>query len=386
MKGTFFATNDTKNRAIMRVKTPISLLLIALVTIEACHPTSQSSTPTPPSVEVASVVIDTIATRYGAIGYIDAIRTIAITPRTSGYLLRIGYAAGEPVERGVELFVLDSRLAATSLAAAEASLSSARSHLAESRSNYERALPLASIEAISQQQMESYEAEYRAAEAAVASAIEQVASNRIEVEYATIVAPASGIISRSSAEVGDFVGEGTSLTQLATIAVTDTMSVVVSLPLKLYMQHSVARHATYDNEGLLHDIRLTLSDGSVYGAKGVYGYTKQNITPRSGALDIVIYFPNPDNELKMGEFARIDMQLGDAIPRMVIPREAVEQLQGVDNVWVVGNDSRVERRRVDVGGEHGSRYIILDGVKPGERVVVAGGDALHNGDSVTIKR
>lgn len=329
---------------------------------------------------------DTIPTQYSSVGYIYAIRNISIVPRTSGYLLTIDYSAGEPVRRGQRLFTIDSRLASTTLAAAEAELASAKASLAQSQSAYQRALPLAAIEAISLSQMESYEAEYRAAQAQVASSIEQVERARIEVGYATINAPAAGIISRCRAEVGDYVGEGTEIDELATIAITDSMSVDVTLPVRLYLQHTGSRHTSYDNAHLLNEITLYLADGSRYPYAGTYSYTKQSVSPQSGVMEFVVNFPNHNNVLKMGEFARVEFDVGMAVPYVVVALDAVTQLQNLDFVWVVDSNNIASQRMVTLGEVVGNKRIVKEGLKAGERVVVGDSRGLRTGDRVTIKK
>lgn len=370
----------------MSVKPSITLHIIMLVILYACQTDKKIPEPITPTVRVEEVEIDTIATRYSSVGYIYAIRNISITPRTSGYLLTIDYAAGEPVRRGQRLFTIDSRLASTTLAAAEAELASAKARLTQSQSSYERALPLAAIEAISLSQMESYEAEFRAAQAQVASCIEQVERARIEVGYATIYAPVAGIISRCRAEVGDYVGEGTESSELATIAITDSMSMDATLPVRLYLQQTGLRHTSYDNAHLLSHITLYLADGSRYPYPGEYSYTKQGVSPQSGVMEFVINFPNPDDVLKMGEFARIEFDVGQAVPYVVVAIDAITQLQNLDFVWVIDSNNMASQRMVTLGEVVGDKRVVKEGLKVGERVVVGDSQGLHTGDRVIVKR
>lgn len=377
--------DTVKENLIMETKIHIPLYLAISILLSACHRETKSNIDIVHEVEVGVVVRDTIPTRYSSIGYVDAVRHISIAPRTSGYLLSINYAAGQPVEKGELLFTIDSRLATTALAAAEASLASANAKLIQARNNYERALPLAAIEAISQSQMDSYLADYRAAEAEVASSRQQIEKSRIEVGFASILSPATGIISRSNAEIGDYVGEGTSLNQLATIAITDTMSVTVNIPTKLYLQHAGTRHTSFDNSDLLSDITLYLSNGNRYDYAGSYSYTKQDIAPQSSSLEIVVNFPNPDNELKVGEFARVEFSIGTPKPSLLLPIDAIMQLQDLNFVWVVGSNNTVEQRRIELGDVVGTNRIVNNGVTEGDRVVLGGGARLRNGQQVSVK-
>lgn len=362
-----------------------SLSAAIVATCVSCHRSAKPAETPMLEVVVARAQSDTLYNSHTFVGYLYSATSVAIQPRVNGYLIAAPYSAGMPVRRGDKIFEIDPQQISTSLASAEAQLLSARAQLSAAKSNYERAVPLARIEAISQTQLEQYRSDYAAAEAAVRSAEQSVKNNRINVGYTVIRAPISGIIATDKASVGDYVGPGTAFEQLTTIANVDTMSVKITIPTSLYLQYQRPGQAAFDNDDLLSDIRLSLADGRLYPMAGIYDYTVQSISTTAGTIDLVVNFPNPDSELKPGEFARIALSIGPRRPVVTVPQQAVDQTQGINSVWVVNGNSTAEYRRVELGDKYGDRWGIADGVHAGEQVVVVGRGKLHNGERVKIK-
>ena len=315
----------------------------------------------PLRVGVAEAVTDSLPNRMEFIGYLASNFDAVIQPRVNGYLLTKQFANGMPVKRGQLLFTIDPDQLSTSMLAAEAALQSARAQAIEARNNYDRAVPLARINAISQSQLDQYTAQYKAAEATVRSAEQTLSSARMNVGYTELRSPIDGIISNTSAHVGDYVGPGTQFGVLTTISNIDTLTVDVAIPMAQY---------------------LMLADGTEYPYEGLYDYTRKDVSSTTGTLVLVVMFPNPDRSLKPGQFARVEASVGPVRPRVVVPQACVSQAQGVNSVWVVRPDSTAMYRRVIPGDTYGSMWCIDEGLIDGELVVTAGQQKLHNGMKV----
>ena len=175
---------------------------------------------------------------------------------------------------------------------------------------------------------------------------------------------------------------GTQFSVLTTISNIDTVAVDVAIPMAQYLRYAGTRPSIYENDGLLSDITLSLADGVVYPSKGWYSYTQKDISSSMGTIVLVVKFANPDYTLKPGQFARVTANVGPSLPCVVVPQRAVTQMQDLSSVWVVGRDSTAEYRRVTLGRIAGDRWCILSGVEPGEWVVTAGIQKLHNGQKV----
>lgn len=365
------------------MRVPVWGVLLLLV-MTGCRHRSPVNT-MPIGVKTAYAVVDSIPYRMQFIGYLQSNFDAVIQPRINGFLVSKEFENGLPVKQGAVLYTIDRSQYANTMLAAEAELQSARAEAVEARNNYDRAVPLAAMNAISRAELDQYTAQHLAADAAVRSAEQRLRNARLDVGYTRIVSPIDGIASGSSAHIGDYVGPGTEFSVLTTISNIDTLSVDLAIPMRQYLRLAGNRPTIYDNEGLLRDIRLTLGDQRLYPIPGFYGYTRKDISTAAGTLVLVVKFPNPDQSLKPGQFARVEAQIGPARAQVVVPAEAVSQTQGVDAVWVVLPDSTVAYRAVELGDPVDSLWAVERGIEPGERVVVSGTQKLHAGMKVVIE-
>jgi len=333
-------------------------------------------------VAVTEAATDSLADRMRFIGMLESNFDAVIQPRVNGYLLSKRYDDGMPVRRGELLFTIDPAQLSTQMLSAQASLESARAQLAEARNNYERAVPLARIDAISRAQLDQYTAQYKAAQAAVRSQEQALRSAQFDVDYTELRSPIDGIAAHTAAHVGDYVGPGTQFGVLTTVSNIDTLSVELAVPMTEYLRAAAPGGSTYDNAGLLSDIRLTLADGTPYPRPGHYGYTRKDVSSSTGTLVIVVKFPNPERTLKPGQFARVDANVGPVRPCVVVPQQCVVQTQDVSSVWVVAADSTVSFRKVVPGATHGAMWCIDKGLAPGELVVASGRQKLRSGAKI----
>ncbi len=307
-----------------------------------------------------------------------------IQPRISGFLNASSFKNGMPVKRGQLIFTLDDAPQRANRLAAEAALSSAKAKAAEAKRNYERAIPLARINAISQTQLDQYTAENLSAFAAVKSAEQTLHNARLDESYTRIYAPISGIISSSAATAGDYVGPGTQFATLTTIQNIDTIGVDLAIPMSEYLAISGRRAFSYENDSLLSDIKLRVADGSEYPEQGFYLYTRQSIASEMGSIVLVIGFRNPDYALKVGQFARVSASIGADRERILVPQRAVSQTQNISSVWVIRPDSTAEYRKVTLGNTAGEWWIVESGIGEGEVVATSGLQKLRNGMKVTL--
>ncbi len=358
-----------------------TLALPLLLLAAGCHTHSrQPSAQTPPlRLEVVDVGRTAVPLRMRFIGYLQSNFDAVIQPRVSGYLLTKQFDNGKPVRKGAVLFTIDPSQLSTSMLSAEAALQSASAQAIEARNNYDRAVPLAAMNAISQAQLDQYTAQHEAAEAAVRSARQALRNARLDLGYTRILSPIDGIASGSTAHVGDFVGPGSNFTVLATISNIDTLTVDLAIPMADYLRYAGERPTIYDNDDLLSDIRLTLADDTAYPYEGSYGYTRKDVSTATGTLVIVVRFPNPQQSLKPGQFARIEATIGKPQEQIVVPLRSVSQAQGVSSVWVVRPDDTVVFRRVETDGTFGGGWRIAEGLSAGERIVATQSTKLREG-------
>lgn len=357
------------------------LLIIAAVAISCKQYTQSNSEPI--AIEVASINTEKAPYTKSFITSIAANYSATIQPRVSGFLLASSFKNGMPVKRGDLIFRLDDAPQRAIRLAAEASLSSAKAKAAEAKRNYERAIPLARINAISQTQLDQYTAENLAAIASVKSAEQNLRNAQLNESYTRIYAPISGIISSSAATSGDYIGPGTQFSALTTIQNIDTVGVDLAIPMREYLDITERKEFSYDNASLLSNIRLYLADGNVYSENGFYQYTRQSIASEMGTIVLVVGFRNPNYALKVGQFARVTASLGADREHIVVPQRAISQIQNISSVWVIRPDSTAEYREVKLGETAGEWWIVDSGLSKGEIVATSGLQKLRNGMKVS---
>ena len=364
-----------------RLKLPVLFSIAALFLSCKQHAKTISE---PFSIEVATIKGAKLPYTKEFIAPISANYSATVQPRIAGFLVASSFRNGLPVKQGQLIFTLDDAPQRANRLAAEASLSSAIAKAAEAKQNYERAIPLARINAISQMQLDKYTAENLSAIAAVKSAKQNLHNARLEEGYTRIYAPISGIISSSAAVSGDYIGPGTQFSTLTTIQNIDTVCVDLAIPMSEYLAVSGRKSFSYDNASLLSNIRLRVADGSEYAERGFYQYTRQSISSEMGTIVLVVGFRNPDYALKVGQFARVTASLGAEQKRIVVPQRAVQRIQNISSVWVIRPDSTAEYREVKLGDTIGEWWIVESGVAEGEEVATTGLQKLLNGMKVSI--
>lgn len=347
-----------------------------------CNHRPTQQTPPPLRIEVAEAVVDSVPRRMRFIGYLSSNFDAVIQPRINGFLLTKQFENGMPVRRGDVLYTIDPSQFSNTMLAAEAQLQSARAEAVEARNNYDRAVPLAAMNAISRAELDQYTAQHKAADASVRAAEQTLRNARLDVSYTRILSPIDGIASGSSAHIGDYVGPGTEFGVLTTISNIDTMSVDLAIPMAQYLALAGDRPTIYDNEGLLSEITLTLADDRPYPLPGFYNYTRKDVAASAGTIVLVASFPNPKQSLKPGQFARVEATVGGRHPQVLVPMAAVSQAQGGNSVWVVKADSTVTYRRVDLGATYNNKWCISQGVAAGEWVVVGATRKIREGERI----
>lgn len=360
----------------------ISLSLFILV---SCKGKDKKMEMPPLDIKVTVAKEEPAPYRYTFVSTTESANSYIIEPRISGYLKSKNYSDGMPVKKGELLFTIDDSSYQLALDRAEATLASARSSLVNAQSNYDRVKPLADMMALSQSELDDAIASLASAKAQYNVALAERNSALLDLSYTVIRAPHSGIISTTNAAMGDYIGVGTDFEELATIYEVDTIAINLSFPMSQYLAIGKSDKESYSNADLLSDITLILSDNSVYQHKGLYSFTKSIVNEESGAITFQVLFPNPDYLLKPNQFARVKATVGEVKDKIIIPQEAVSQLQNIFSVWVIDKDKKAEYRPVRIGGVSGNNYVIDSGLSSGELIVTNGFFKLKNGLSVNPK-
>jgi membrane fusion protein, multidrug efflux system len=351
----------------------LAAAVAAAVLTTACKKSEAAKAPPPPPgvVVTAAVQQDEPIIREW-IGTTEGDVNAEIRPKVDGYLLRRVYAEGSFVRRGQLLFEIDPRQAQASLRQAEANLAQAVASLAKSTRDVQRYEPLAAQKAISQQELDNARSSQEAAGASVGALRAAVEQARLNVAWTRVTSPIDGIAGIAQAQVGNLVSPQT---VLATVSKVDPIRVSFPMSEQEYLQFE--RTPAMRNA----ELELLLSDGNVHPHKGRITVAGRDVNVKTGTITVVGLFPNP----RPGQFAKVRAVTDVRRAAVIIPQRAVNELQGVYQVAVVGPDSKAEIRPVKLGARAGSNWIVEEGVSAGDQVVIEGFSRVKNGQPVTPK-
>ncbi|UOO77514.1 efflux RND transporter periplasmic adaptor subunit [Neisseria sp. Dent CA1/247] len=325
----------------------------------------------PPVVGVVTVQPQQVTIATELPGRLESHRSADIMPQVGGIIKKRLFQEGSYVRAGQPLYQLDDAVYAASLESARAQLASAQASLAKADADITRYKPLVQADAISKQEYDAALAAKRSAEAGVKSAKAAIRSAQINVNYSRITAPISGFISQS------FVSEGTLVSpsggvKLATIRQTNPMYVNVTQSATDIMQlrQNIADgNMKAVNGAVAVDIKL--ENGKVYGHKGRLLFADPTVNETTGQVTLRAEVPNPDNILLSGLYVRVSLPLADMDNVFVVPQQAVTRGEK-DTVMIVNAQGGMEPRVVKVEQQQGSNWIISDGLKAGDQVIVDG--------------
>ncbi len=303
-------------------------------------------------------------------GRLEAVRTAQVRARVTGIVKKRLFTEGGLVKAGQPLFEIESDNYRALLDSALATQAKAEAALANARATLDRNQPLAEAKAISQQEWVSTQTAHQQAVADVAAAKAAVSQARLNLQYTQVLAPISGRIGRAGVSEGALVSPSDT-TLLATIQQVDTLYVNVTQSATDVMRLKRALGNGQLKAGGAQ-AQVLLEDGSVHPQPARLLFTDLSVDPTSGQVALRAEVPNPKGDLLPGLFVRVRLDQGSTAGAMLLPQQAVSRGAAGDTVLVVAADGQVAQRAVRLGGAQGSQWIVLDGLKAGEQVVVDG--------------
>jgi RND family efflux transporter MFP subunit len=311
-------------------------------------------------------------------GYVNA----EIRPQVSGYIIRQDYKEGAFVHKGDVLFEIDPRPFQAALDHANADLAQAEAQLGKSKIDVERDTPLAEKRAIPKEKLDNEIQAKLAAEAGVAAANAAVERAELDLGWTKVTSLVDGVAGIAEVQMGNLIGPQVRLTSVSQV---DPIKVYFPVSEQEYLR---AKHLSANPQAMnLFDSapELILSDGTVYRHKGRILLTDRQIDPNTGTIRLVAAFPNPGSVLRPGQYARVRIQTSVSKGALLVPQSAVQDLQGGYQAAVVGADNKVSIRPIKVGEKAGNMWVINDGLKPGDQVIVEGVGKVKDGTPVVPK-
>ena len=327
------------------------------------------------------------------VGEVYGLKDISIRARVAGYLEEIYFNEGTKVEKGKLLYRIESQLYEQDVAAKLSALAQAKTILANAENELKRYKPLAEVNAVSQSDLDAAQTTYDAAVAGVEAAEANLKASQINLGYTKIYSPITGIIGKTKAKVGDFVGQQPNPVILNVVSQIDVILVEFFLTeidyLKLYREFMEGKNKP-DSTNIKRkqnkaELTLILADGTVHPYKGEVKFIDRNVDPATGAVLIQASFPNPTGILRPGQFAKVKALIDYDENGILIPQRCVSELQGIFSVLVVNKENKIENRRVEMGGKYSDFWLVKSGLIADELIVYEGIQKIREGMTINPK-
>jgi len=364
------------------------LIILALLPAAGCG--SQGAKPgaeaaKPPEVTTVTVAARDVPISFEFVAQTQSSRQVNIQARVSGFLEKRVYTEGSLVKEGDVLFVMDAKPFKVQVDAQDAALSRQQAGLEVARADLERTKPLAAQNALSQKDLDDANGQYLATAAAVEEAKARLETAKLNLSYCTILSPVTGISSAAQQQDGTYISPQNSL--LTTVAVLSPIWVNFSIS-----ENEVQGLREEVNAGRLrtpadgnYTVEVLLVDGSLFPHTGRITFASPSFNPQTGTFMIRASVDNPDGILRPNAYVRARLSGATRPNAILVPQRAVQQGAEGQFVWVVEKDGKAKPRPVEVGKWQGDNWLVKEGLRPGEQVVVDGAINLHAGVTVVAK-
>jgi membrane fusion protein, multidrug efflux system len=365
--------------------TVLRVVLGILVTLvpTACEKRLAPAEPTPPDVEVTEVIQQDVPIYREWVAQLNGPINAAITPKVQGYLLTQNYNNGFFVKKAQLLFTIDPRPFIASLDQEKAMVAQAQANVALAQKNVGRDIPLAAQDAIPQMTLDTDRSTLTAYLAALAAAKAQMVQAQLNLDWTKVYSPIAGIAGVASSQVGDLVGTSTKMT---TVSQVNPIWAYFNISESDFLRNAAGIDQVIRGKqakNLPHIIQFIQANGETLPEKGDIILVSREITSQTGTIQLAAAFPNKMGSLRPGGFGRIRLEVGNIRNAMLIPQAAVIEVQSMYQVVVVGPDNKASYRPIKVGERVGTNWIVQQGLKPGEKVVVEGFMKVREGMQVT---
>ena len=350
----------------------VRLGTLVLIVVAGCEKKEKAPPPAPPEVTVAEVVQKNVPAYVEWVAQLNGPVNADITPKVQGYLLTQDYQNGFFVKKGQLLFTIDPRPFVATLDQDKAQIAVAQANLGEAEKNVARDTPLVAQNAIPQKQLDTDQSTLAANQAQVDAAKAQMVQAELNLEWTKVYSPIDGIAGQANSQIGDLVG---TTTKMATVSRVNPIWAYFNINESAYLSNAAHINQairTGDRRSVPRNIEYIQANGETYPERGDIIFVSREIASQTGTIQMAAEFPNKDAILRPGGFGRVRIETGVTQNAVVIPQPAVIEVQTAYQVIVLNAENRAVIRPVKVGDRVGADWIITEGLKPGEKVVVEG--------------
>jgi membrane fusion protein (multidrug efflux system) len=376
-----FSWPGQRNRSFDFVTIVAGMCLLLAGT--GCEEKEAAPPPSPPDVEVTDVIQRDVPIYQEWVAQLNGQVNADITPKVQGYLLTRNYAEGFFVHKGQLLYEIDPRPFVASLDQAKAQVAVAVAQQTEAENNVTRDRPLAEQHAIPQKQLDTDISTLAATTAQVNAAKANMVQAELNLSWTKVLSPIDGLAGVSNSNVGDLVGTTTKMT---TVSQVNPIRAYFNISESDYLGRAqeIARSVRGDIVKPL-PIEFIQTNGITFPAKGKIVLVNREIASQTGTIQIAAEFPNKDGILRPGGFGNVRIETGTTEHALLVPQAAVIEVQSMYQVVVVSPENKAMFRPVKVGERVGTNWIITEGLKPGEKIIVQGFMKVRQGSPVTPK-
>jgi membrane fusion protein, multidrug efflux system len=357
--------------------TCIALLASIMVAI-SCKQKEQVAAVVTPDLNVVEVGQRTVPVFTEYVGQTYGISDVEIKSRVDGWIMSMHFKEGDRVKKGQLLYIIDDQQIRNRIDEAKASLAASNSQLSRTKSDLERVEPLTKMNALSQRDLDAAVAANNSAIAEVDASKAALANAEVDLSYTRITSPINGLIGISKYLVGDYVGRGGVSGPLNTVS--ELGEVRVRFPISESEYLRFGRRVTSDKSQAQKlsevPVELMLNDGTIFPEKGKIDFANRQVDPETGSLLVQAIFKNSQGLLRPGQYVKVRFQTDLFKDAMLVPQQAVSQLQNIFQVFVLTDSNKIAPRVVKTGARVGSNWIVTDGLKPGEKVAIVGSAAM----------
>lgn len=361
----------------MSMRKPVRILLFIPLLLTACDDGKPKAKLAPKQkVEVADAAAVQVPLTKQFVGTTAAIKFVEIRAKVRGYLQERPFTEGTEVKKGDILFVIDQRPFQANVEKYKAELEQKQAKLTFAQQQLVRYKKLEQDSFASVQKYESMQSNALQAAGEVAASQAELKRAELALQYTTIFAPIDGRISNTQVNIGNLVSSEDTL--LTTLVQLD--------PIYVYFSPSEAVYqdiATYKAKGSLK-VSIVLGSGVTYPHEGTVDFVDNRVETNTGTIKMRAVIPNPDKTQRPGQYVKVNLILTEHHDAILVPAQAVAEDEAGHYLFVVDKDDKLERRNVKLGRAHKDRYVIDDGVKEGEQVVVKGLQKVHGGQHVEV--
>ena len=351
------------------------LFTLFVLTLLSCEEKKAKVMP-PQPFEVYEVQTKSVPIYEEFVGQIYGEKDIPIRARVVGFLDGIHFKEGDRVKKGQLLYSIDPDPLMQEVAAQTSMVAQAQTVLVQTESDLKRIEPLAEMSAASEQELDMATAQRDAAISSLEAANASLNIAKINLGYAKMYAPIEGIIGKTLAREGEFVGKDPNPVILNTVSQLRSVRVQFFLSEGNYLKVAKAymartKQKIRGSDKTVH-IELILADGSLYPHKGRMDFIDRNVDPSTGAILVQATFPNPDRLIRPGQFARVKVKIRQANDAILIPQKCAKELQGQYSVFLVNAENKLEAKKIIIGEKFGEFYLIKEGLKKGDKIILEG--------------